>query len=214
MAAYIPAGLAPASPCPSEEKEFDQDEFDQDDSFLADKEQGAVELQSTRSMSMPPHNDNGDNGRPYDDGSISTEATPFITTGPASPTTSSTAADDDEEDPRDRLRWPVILYSFSIAFLVEVSLSICWPAWNALLERGICAELYPDLAAAGLLVAGDGLDPRCKEADVQGRLAMYRGWSYTVDALPSRFLCCFLTGSSAVCEKGSWALTDDFGVML
>ncbi|KAJ4413985.1 hypothetical protein N0V82_008195 [Gnomoniopsis sp. IMI 355080] len=117
-----------------------------------------------------------------------TEATPFIT-APTNPSVEDACGGDDadkDDDPRVRLRWPVILYSFTISFLVEIALNICWPAWNAMLEKGICAEMHPDLA--GLLVAGDGLDARCKEADVQGRLAMYRGWSYTVDALPTIIL--------------------------
>lgn len=132
---------------------------------------------SRPSMAGPFRDDDDENGRVHG----STEATPFITTA-ISPGGDVT----EEDDPRVRLRWPVILYSFTIVFLVEIALNICWPAWNAMLEQGICAEMHPDLA--GLLVAGDGLDPRCKEADVQGKLAMYRGWSYTIDALPSTFV--------------------------
>lgn len=128
--------------------------------------------------------DDDENERAYGN----TESTPFISPPPPASPGGDHVKYNDEDDPRARLRWPVILYSFSIVFLVEIALNICWPAWNAMLERGICAEMHPDLLLAGqLVVVGDGLDPRCKEADVQGRLAMYRGWSYTIDALPSKF---------------------------
>lgn len=107
--------------------------------------------------------------------SKNSEETPFI------PETPSPAATDDE-DPRDKYRWPVIFMTFSIVFMIEMGMGISNPAWNALLEQGICSETYPEIAAQ--LVAGDE-NQLCKDAAVQGKLAMYRGWSYTLEALPS-----------------------------
>lgn len=103
------------------------------------------------------------------------EETPFI------PDPSGPAATDDD-DPRDKYRWPVLVMTFSIVFMIEMAMGISNPAWNALLEQGICSETYPDIAAQ--LVAGDE-NQLCKDSAVQGKLAMYRGWSYTLEALPS-----------------------------
>lgn len=173
MSGFTPNGLVPDHFTLSEKIEDDDLQF-------SEKQYPELEQQPQhiRPRMTGPHRDNhhDDDDRVY----ANTEATPFIDT----PGGHVDKNDDDDEDPRVRLRWPVILYSFCIVFLVEVAINICWPAWNALLEKGICAEIHPDLV--GLLVAGDDLDARCKEADVQGRLAMYRGWSYTVDALPSK----------------------------
>ncbi|KAJ4386830.1 hypothetical protein N0V93_009728 [Gnomoniopsis smithogilvyi] len=171
MAGLIPAGLGSAFLSSSEKTE---DDIPLTDQRRRDSDTAQQQRQQHSRPSMPSTYRDDDDERAGGD----TEATPFITS-PASPDEEI----DHEDDPRARLRWPVILYSFTIVFLVEIALNICWPAWNAMLEKGICAEMVPDLA--GFLIAGDDLDPRCKEADVQGRLAMYRGWSYTIDALPT-----------------------------
>lgn len=178
MAGFTPNGLVPGHLTPASEKAEDDDIQLEEKQFLDPEQQ-----HPRSSMTGPHHHDDDERGL------INTEATPFIINSHRSSSEDDVSKhhadnDDDDEDPRARLRWPVILYSFCIVFLVEVAINICWPAWNALLEQGICAEMHPDLV--GLLVAGDELDARCKEADVQGRLAMYRGWSYTVDALPSK----------------------------
>lgn len=90
----------------------------------------------------------------------------------------------EEEDPRDRYRVPVVVLTFSIIFILELGIGVSWPAWNALLEAGICSELHPE--SAGQLLVGVGDDnPLCKDPAVQGRLAMYRGWSFTLESLPS-----------------------------
>ncbi|KUI63980.1 hypothetical protein VM1G_10759 [Cytospora mali] len=89
------------------------------------------------------------------------------------------------EDPRDRYKWPVIILAFSLIFMIELSVGISFPAWNALLEKGICAEIHPELSQ--ILVAGDE-NPMCKDAAVQGKLAMYRGWSYTLECIPTMLL--------------------------
>ncbi|KAK7739043.1 hypothetical protein SLS53_005941 [Cytospora paraplurivora] len=108
------------------------------------------------------------------------EETPLIS---GAATTSTTS--EDEVDPRDRYKWPVIILAYSIVFLLELSVGISTPAWNALLEKGICAELHPEIAQ--LIVAGDE-NLVCKEPAVQGKLAMYRGWSYTLECIPTILL--------------------------
>lgn len=109
------------------------------------------------------------------------ESTPFISA--ASSTRSASGGDAlGADDPRDKYKWSVIVLSFSIAFVLELGMGVSMPAWNALLEKGLCGETYPDIA--GTLVIGDD-NPLCKNATVQGKLAMYRGWTFTLEALPS-----------------------------
>lgn len=127
--------------------------------------------QLSRGTKMPAANES-DHHR-YDDPS---EATPFI----AKPSTPSVPDDDalGLEDPRDKYKWSVIVLSFSIAFMLELGMGVSMPAWNALLEKGLCSETYPDISI------GDD-NPLCKDPTVQGKLAMYRGWTVTLEALPS-----------------------------
>lgn len=170
MPGTISAGPVPAVLSSSEKADDDYDDYGDNDIPLTDRRGSDAEHHPRPAMDTDDERMHG-----------STEATPFITAAP--PPSSG-----HDEDPRDRLRWRVIVYSFAIVFLVEVALNVCWPAWNAMLERGLCAEMHPDLGVVVAAAGGeDTLDPRCKEADVQGRLAMYRGWSYTIDALPSMF---------------------------
>lgn len=104
------------------------------------------------------------------------EETPLLPGGNAgSPAT-------DDEDPRSKYKWPVIIGSFSIIFMIELAVGISTPAWNALLEKGLCAEAYPEISQ--FLTAGDE-NPLCKDPAVQGKLALYRGWSYTFECLPT-----------------------------
>lgn len=97
----------------------------------------------------------------------------------------ATSAAIDDEDPRSKYKWPVVVGAFSILFMIELAIGISTPAWNALLEQGICAEAYPEIAR--FLVAGDE-SPLCKDPAVQGKLALYRGWGYTLDCLPTILL--------------------------
>lgn len=92
---------------------------------------------------------------------------------------------ENEEDPRDTYRWPVVILTFALILILELSVGISTPAWNALLEKGLCAEAHPELAQ--FLVAGDE-NPVCKDPAVQGRLAMYRGWAYALECAPTIFL--------------------------
>lgn len=94
----------------------------------------------------------------------------------------ATTAAKDDEDPRDRYKWRVLVGAFTVLFLIELAVGISTPAWNALLEKGLCAEAYPEIAR--LLAAGEE-NPLCKDSAVQGKLALYRGWSYTLDCLPT-----------------------------
>jgi MFS family permease len=50
---------------------------------------------------------------------------------------------------------------------------------SAIMENIVCRRNYDDVS--------DNIfanDPRCKNPDVQGTLAMLRGWSYTFDCIP------------------------------
>lgn len=107
----------------------------------------------------------------------SSEQTPLLGEAPS--------AVNDEEDPRDKYKWRVLIGAFSVLFLIELADGISTPAWNALLEKGLCAEAYPEIAL--FLAAGDE-SPLCKDPAVQGKLALYRGWAYTLDCLPTILL--------------------------
>lgn len=109
---------------------------------------------------------------------IASEATPLL------PESTTATALEDDEDPRDKYKLPVVFIVFSLIFLLEISIGVSVPAWNALLEQGLCAEAHPELAQ--LAVMGD--ENPCKDSDVQGKLAMYRGWSYTLECLPTLLL--------------------------
>ncbi len=74
------------------------------------------------------------------------------------------------------------------------------PPMNAVMESIICRQAHPDIfpptppppldqaVAGGGRGGGGGLvltdDPRCKGPDVQGYLAMLRGWQATFDCVP------------------------------
>ncbi|POS75597.1 ATP synthase F0 [Diaporthe helianthi] len=97
----------------------------------------------------------------------------------------TTIRDDACDDPRARFKWRVLVGAFAVLFLIELAYGISAPAWNALLEKGLCTETYPEIA--GFLSAGDE-NPHCKDRAVQGKLAMYRGWAYTLGCLPTLLL--------------------------
>lgn len=121
-------------------------------------------------------------------GKLQTEDDPLHLTSEETPllpgATRATALGGHEEDPRDKYKWPVIFLTFALIFLVELCIGVSGPAWNALLEQGLCAEAHPGLAQ--LAAAGDE-DP-CKDKDVQGRLAMYKGWQSTLECVPTLLL--------------------------
>lgn len=112
----------------------------------------------------------------YDDHqNMNSEETPFIAEPPM-------LAAVDGEDPREKYRWRVLALIFVVTSLIEVAIVIAMPAWSALLEKGLCSEIHPDIA--NTFIAGDE-NPTCKDPVVQGKLAMYRGWGYALDAIPS-----------------------------
>lgn len=90
---------------------------------------------------------------------------------------------EEEEDPRDRYRFSVFSLCFAIMFLLSFSLGICVPAWNAIMEAMICGELNPGVSDQLTLTDEN---PICKGPDVQGRLAMLRGWSATIECIPGK----------------------------
>lgn len=124
-------------------------------------------------------------------GKLQTEDDPLLLTSEETPLLSENAtvtatALEDEGDPRDKYKWPVILLTFSLIFLLELSIAVSGPAWSALLEQGLCREAHPELSRPPTSAGGDE-DP-CKDGDVQGRLAMYKGWAYTLECVPTLLL--------------------------
>ncbi len=93
---------------------------------------------------------------------------------------------------RALLRPRVILLSLVLIFLLELSIGVSLPPMNAIMESIICRQLHPDVfsppAPAQRRFAGGGLvltdDPVCKSPDVQGYLAVLRGWQATFDCVP------------------------------
>ncbi|KAG8166853.1 hypothetical protein KVR01_002542 [Diaporthe batatas] len=85
-----------------------------------------------------------------------------------------------------RDKWRVVAGAFVVLFLIELAVGISTPAWNALLEEGLCAEAYPETAS--FLAAASDDNPLCKDRAVQGTLALYRGWAYALDCLPTILL--------------------------
>ncbi len=109
---------------------------------------------------------------------------------------------------RAALRPRVILLALILVFLLELSIGMSIPPMNAVMESIICRQTHPDFFPPALTPApfpsdqatvtlpggidGGGRrgelvltdDPRCKGPDVQGYLAMLRGWQATFDCVP------------------------------
>ena len=100
---------------------------------------------------------------------------------------------------RAALRPRVILLSLVLVFLLELSIGMSIPPMNAVMESIICRQAHPDvfvpppppppsLGQAAVAGGGGGLvltdDPRCKGPDVQGYLAVLRGWQATFECVP------------------------------
>lgn len=64
-------------------------------------------------------------------------------------------------------------------FIIEASQYILTPAMEQIMEDIICRHYHPDHALA---VPG-AHDNRCKETDVQKRLAMVRSWSMSLEMM-------------------------------
>lgn len=58
------------------------------------------------------------------------------------------------------------------------------PPQQAILEEVICREFHPEKFTAGNETEGDDL---CKDNDVQGKLAMIRGWDIAFQTIPRVF---------------------------
>lgn len=81
----------------------------------------------------------------------------------------------------------VIAIVLVTVFFIELAVVILQAPSNALMEDIICREflsLAPSTSTWNPLAALQG-DPRCKVPEVQGRLAMMRGWQSAFDILPS-----------------------------
>lgn len=58
------------------------------------------------------------------------------------------------------------------------------PGLNAVMENAICQELHPELNWTTAIGHGE----ICKGSDVQGELAVLRGWQTTFDCIPGRLV--------------------------
>ncbi|KAI6354288.1 hypothetical protein MCOR25_008682 [Pyricularia grisea] len=79
----------------------------------------------------------------------------------------------------------VILLIMATVCLIEMSVVIMQAPANSIMEDVICRNKLslPPASKSGPLTLAD--DPRCKASDVQGELAMMRGWQLALDTLPS-----------------------------
>ncbi|KAL2016178.1 hypothetical protein VTK56DRAFT_4096 [Thermocarpiscus australiensis] len=139
-----------------------------------------------------------------------TERTPLLAGPPAE---QQEDAEDPTNDRRSHLRSllrpRVILLSLALIFCVELGAGMMVSPATAVMESIICRQIHPDVFLpsggtgngkggrsrpgpgpgapllrhfAGGLVLAD--DPACKHPDVQGYLAMLRGWAATFDCIP------------------------------
>lgn len=86
---------------------------------------------------------------------------------------------DSPSDPRDLYRQNVIILIIVFIFLIELGQGMLVAPSSALMENIICKEYHPEVS--------DNFwanDPVCKQPDVQGTLALIRGWMMTFDCIP------------------------------
>jgi len=88
---------------------------------------------------------------------------------------------DGEDEPKHLYRQNTTVLAFAAIFLFELAIGVMTPATNSMMETIICRNFYS--------FVGDPLslaeDPRCKAPEVQGRLAMLRGWQLTIECIPA-----------------------------
>jgi hypothetical protein len=83
---------------------------------------------------------------------------------------------------RRLLKQHVITLCLILIVLVEIGVYLQTAPLNKLIEQIICNEHLTKTTGESL---ADPEDPRCKSAEVQGRLAMLRGWQATFECIPS-----------------------------
>ena len=84
---------------------------------------------------------------------------------------------------RRRLDQHVVILCFILIILLEIGVYLQLAPLNELVEQIICRDYLAEHKERGML----GLqDPRCKNAEVQGKLAMLRGWQSTFDCIPGK----------------------------
>ncbi|KAK0632183.1 major facilitator superfamily domain-containing protein [Immersiella caudata] len=86
---------------------------------------------------------------------------------------------------RIQLRPKVTLLSFLLLVLLELGAGMSVPPTNEMMEKILCSQMHPESTRDKTLPWNQGgADDPCKNPDVQGYLAMLRGWSYTFEAIP------------------------------
>lgn len=86
----------------------------------------------------------------------------------------------------------VILVTFTMFFFLEFGAGLLLPAQAAALEQKICNEKYSDTAL---------VDRDCKTPDVQGDLALLKGWLTMLECVPGK-----LSSTRREVAKGQWCL--------
>ncbi|KAL2183023.1 MFS general substrate transporter [Thermothelomyces heterothallicus CBS 203.75] len=95
---------------------------------------------------------------------------------------------------RALLRPRVVVLSIVLIFFIELGIGMGIPPTNAVMESIICRQMHPGILpppgehhrktrrfAGGVILVDD---PTCKHPDVQGYLAMLRGWQNTFECFP------------------------------
>ncbi|KAK3898068.1 major facilitator superfamily domain-containing protein [Staphylotrichum tortipilum] len=99
---------------------------------------------------------------------------------------------------RAALRPRVLLLSLALVFLLELSIGMAVAPTNAIMEAIICRQMHPEAftpPSGGFLTGGLmrdvsrgrmvlSNDKVCQEPDVQGYLAVLRGWMATFECVP------------------------------
>lgn len=78
-----------------------------------------------------------------------------------------------------QFRQNVLILIWVYIFVLVMSITLLTAPSTAIMENIICRSYYPD-ATTDIMIA----DARCKEAKVQGYLAMIRGWASTFECIP------------------------------
>jgi hypothetical protein len=87
----------------------------------------------------------------------------------------------DQKEPvvSDQFRQYIIILIWVYIFVLVMSVTLLTAPSTAIMENIICRSYYPEIST-NFMVA----DPRCKEPNVQGYLAMIRGWAATFECIP------------------------------